>query len=169
MRWIIGSLLPTAFMVMWILLQPNLSTSIVIMVIWFAMLWISGLPTKYLVIFVLVLVLLAAVIFPFLQSYQQERILTFLFPDQNARYGNTYNVEQALISIGSGGLFGEGYGHGTQVQLRFLKVRHSDFIFSSMAEEFGFRGDVAVIVALMVFVIFRCFELRAWPGINLEH
>ena len=157
MRWILGSLLPTVFMVIWILLQPNLSMSIVIMVIWFSMLWISGLPTKYLIIFILVLVLLAVVIFPFLQEYQQARILTFLFPDQTARYGNTYNVNQALVSIGSGGLLGEGYGHGTQVQLRFLKVRHSDFIFSSIAEEFGFVGTV-LIVALMVFIVIRCFR-----------
>ena len=157
MRWILGSLIPTAFMVLWILLQPNLSMSIVIMVIWFSMLWISGLPMKYLIIFIVVLLVSAAIIFPFLQTYQQERILTFLFPDQTARYGNTYNVEQALISIGSGGLLGEGYGHGTQVQLRFLKVRHSDFIFSSIAEEFGFVGTV-LIVALMVFVVIRCFR-----------
>jgi rod shape determining protein RodA len=157
LRWIFGSLISTLFMVLWILLQPNLSTSIVIMVIWFAMLWISGLPAKYLIVFIIALVLLAAVIFPFLQEYQQARILTFFFPEQNARYGNTYNVDQALVSIGSGGLFGEGYGHGTQVQLRFLKVRHSDFIFSSMAEEFGFVGT-AIVVALMIFVVSRCFR-----------
>ncbi len=86
------------------------------------------------------------------------RILNFIFPDPNSRHGNSYNVEQALISIGSGGLFGMGYGHGTQVQLRFLKVRHTDFIFSAMAEEFGFIGTVLVI-SLLVFVIYRCFRI----------
>ena len=67
------------------------------------------------------------------------------------------NVEQALISIGSGGLLGQGYGSGTQVQLRFLKVRHTDFIFSSMSQEFGFIGAI-VFLLLIMFVIYRCLR-----------
>ena len=121
------------------------------------MLWISGLPTKYLLILAASVIVVSVAAFPFLQDYQQQRILSFINPDPNARYGNTYNVEQALITIGNGGWLGKGYGHGTQVQLRFLKVRHTDFIFSAMAEEFGFIGTV-VIVAIMVFVIIRCFR-----------
>jgi rod shape determining protein RodA len=156
-RWIAYSFAITGGMVIWILLQPNLSTSIVIFVIWFAMLWISGVPMKYLLILVAGAILLAVVIFPFLEPYQQGRILTFVFPDPNARYGNTYNVDQARITIGSGGLFGMGYGHGSQVQLRFLKVRHTDFIFAVMAEEFGYIGTV-LIITLMCFVIWRCFR-----------
>ncbi|MDT8899164.1 FtsW/RodA/SpoVE family cell cycle protein [Thermanaerothrix sp. 4228-RoL] len=153
--WILRSFLLTAGVVIWILLQPNLSTSIVIMVIWFSLLWISGLPLHYLVIFILLGLIGSVAAFPFLADYQKERILSFLFPDPNARHGNVYNVEQALIAIGSGGLLGMGYGNGTQVQLRFLKVRHTDFIFSAMAEEFGFVGTV-VVIALLVFVIWRC-------------
>jgi len=84
-------------------------------------------------------------------------VANFLFPDPNARHGDTYNVDQALITIGSGGLLGQGYGQGTQVQLRYLKVRHTDFIFAAMAEEFGFVGTVMV-VSLHIFVIFRCFR-----------
>jgi len=156
-RWIAYSFAITGGMVIWILLQPNLSTSIVIFVIWFAMLWISGVPIKYLLILAAGAILLAVIIFPFLEPYQQGRILTFLFPDPNARYGNTYNVDQARITIGSGGLFGMGYGHGSQVQLRFLKVRHTDFIFAVMAEEFGYIGTV-LIIALMCFVVWRCFR-----------
>ena len=72
----------------------------------------------------------------------------------------TYNIKQALISIGSGGWFGQGYGHGTQVQLRFLKVRHTDFIFSAIANEFGFVGAVVVIL-LLAFVIYRIFRAGA--------
>jgi rod shape determining protein RodA len=93
-----------------------------------------------------------------MEDYQKQRIATFLFPDPNARHGDTYNVDQALITIGSGGWFGMGYGHGTQVQLRFLKVRHTDFIFSAIAEEFGFVGTVLVI-ALLVFLIIRCIKV----------
>jgi rod shape determining protein RodA len=156
-RWVIGSLLITLGLVIWIILQPNLSTSIVMFVIWFSLIWISGLPPRYIIAFVIFGAVGIALAFPLLEPYQQQRIIQFIAPEQNARYGNSYNIEQALISIGSGGLLGQGYGHGTQVQLRFLKVRHTDFIFSAMAEEFGFVGTV-VIIALLIFVILRCMR-----------
>lgn len=153
LRWIIKGFALTFGVVVWILLQPNLSTSLVIMIMWFSMMWISGLPAKYLALFAG----LAALVVPFIQPYQLQRVVNFIFPDPNARHGETYNVEQALISIGSGGWFGMGYGQGTQVQLRYLKVRHTDFIYSAMAEEFGFVGTV-IIVAGIVFVIYRCLR-----------
>lgn len=157
LRWVLQSFLLTFGVVIWILLQPNLSTSIVIFVIWFALLWICGLPIKFLVIMGIAGLVLIAIAFPLLADYQQARVINFLFPDPEASYGETYNVEQALISIGSGGWFGKGYGQGTQVQLRFLKVRHTDFIFSAMAEEFGFVGTTLV-MALLVFIIWRCIQ-----------
>jgi rod shape determining protein RodA len=168
LRWVILSFTLTLGVVLWILLQPNLSTSIVIFVIWFSMLWVSGLPVKYMGLFaglaVLGLLVFLLLVYsglmdkiPVIKPYQVQRVLNFLVPDPNARHGDSYNVEQALISIGSGGWFGMGYGQGTQVQLRYLKVRHTDFIFSAMAEEFGFVGTV-IIVSLIVFVILRCFR-----------
>lgn len=157
MRWVLQSFLMTFGVVIWILIQPNLSTSIVIFVIWFSLLWICGLPVKYLLILGFLGLALTAAAFPLLEEYQQGRILNFLFPDPEASYGDTYNVEQALITIGSGGLFGQGYGQGTQVQLRFLKVRHTDFIFSALSEEFGYVGTL-IVMALLAFVIWRCME-----------
>jgi rod shape determining protein RodA len=154
LRWIGLSFALTMGVVSMILIQPNLSTSIVILVIWFAMLWASGLPLKYLFIFLIAAIALPVVSFPFLAEYQQARILNFIFPDPEARYGDIYNIQQALIAIGSGGWFGQGYGHGSQVQLRFLKVRWSDFIFSTMAQELGFIG-VLIIMAVFIFVIIR--------------
>lgn len=162
-RWIMGSFLMTVGLVVWIYLQPNLSTSIVLMVIWFSMLWISGLKTKYIWMFGIIGIIGAIAIFPRLEPYQQQRVFNFILPDPNARHGDTYNVDQALISIGSGGWFGAGYGHGTQVQLHFLKVRHTDFIFSAMAEEFGFVGT-SIVVALLIFVILRCFHIARTAG-----
>jgi rod shape determining protein RodA len=155
---IIRSFIVTIGMVMWILLQPNLSTSIVILVIWFAMLWVSGLSAKHLFVFGGLGILAPIVGFPFLADYQQKRVINFLFPDPAARHGDIYNLQQALITIGSGGWFGQGYGHGTQVQLRFLKVRHSDFIFSAVGEEFGFVGAV-ILLLLILFVIIRCVRV----------
>jgi len=157
MRWVIRSLLLTMGMVIWILLQPNLSTSIVIIVLWFALLWAGGLRIRHLLLFGGAAILLPFVSFPFLADYQQDRIMNFLFPDPNARHGEIYNIQQALITIGSGGWFGQGYGSGSQVQLRFLKVRWSDFIFSAMAEEFGFVGTV-IVMLLIVFVVIRCLR-----------
>ena len=157
LRWVFNSFILTASVVIWILLQPNLSNSLVIFVLWAALLWLGGLPTKYLALFAVMAVVVGVIAFPFLEPYQQGRVLDFVFPDPNDRIGNTYNVDQALVAIGSGGLFGQGYGHSTQVQLRFLQVRHTDYIFSAMAAEFGFVGTV-LIIALLVFVIFRCFR-----------
>ena len=119
-RFILRSLALTLGIVIWVLLQPNLSTSIVMMVLWFALLWAAGLPVKYLVLFGVFGITTLAVAFPVLievkviQQYQLDRIFNFLFPNTNASYGDIYNIQQALISIGSGGWFGKGYGHGTQ-------------------------------------------------------
>ncbi|RME06721.1 MAG: rod shape-determining protein RodA [Anaerolineae bacterium] len=170
LRTVLTSLAITLGMVVWILLQPDLSTSIVIFVIWFALVWAAGLDVRLVGIAAAIGIVGLAIGIPLMlltydpnntsgliKPYQVERIINFLFPDPNARFGAIYNVQQALISIGSGGLFGQGYGSGTQVQLRFLKVRHSDFIFSALAEEFGFVGTITVI-GLLLFVIWRCLR-----------
>jgi len=155
MVWIGRSFVYMMGITMWILLQPNLSTSIVMMVLWASMLWVSGLQLKHLFAFLGAGLVAPFVAYPLLEEYQQKRILNFLFPDPNARHGDIYNIQQALIAIGSGGWLGQGYGHGTQVQLRFLKVRWSDFIFSSMSQEFGFVG-AALVIGVLAFVIWRC-------------
>lgn len=167
---------PPAFL---IVTQPDLSTTIVIAVIWLAQIWLVGVPLKLLAQMAGIMFAIVLVVTPFLapyflndypqgndftlfgsvtimKHYQMQRLVSFLLPNPDAQYGETYNVIQARITIGSGGWFGQGYGHGTQVQLRFLKVRHTDFIFSVMAEEFGFVGALAVILLLM-FIIYRCF------------
>jgi rod shape determining protein RodA len=154
LRWLASSLAIAGGLAFWILIQPNLSNVIVIMAIWAAMVWINGVQIRHLIMIGVTAVVTVIAAFPFLQEYQQQRIINFLFPDPNATHGASYNVQQALIAIGSGGWFGQGYGHGTQVQLRFLKVRHTDFIFSATAEEFGLVGTVLV-MGLLVFIIIR--------------
>lgn len=157
LKWLLKSLIWVWGLVIWILLQPNLSNVIVTMVIWAGMIWMNGVPIRQILLLGLALILLFAIAFPFLQPYQQARVINFVLPDPNARNGATYNVTQALIAIGSGGLFGEGYGHGTQTQLRFMKVRHTDFIFSATAEEFGMVGAIFVILMEAV-IVWRCFR-----------
>ena len=156
-KWLMWSLVWVWGLVIWILLQPNLSNVIVAMFIWAMMIWMNGVPVKQIALLALTLLLIAVIAFPFLQPYQQARVLNFVYEDPTARNGATYNVLQALIAIGSGGLFGKGYGHGTQTQLRFMKVRHTDFIFSATAEEFGMVGAIIVLI-LEAFIIWRCFR-----------
>jgi len=166
LQWLFVAFLWTMGLAIWILLQPNLSNVIVLMVILASLLWFNGLQLKHVIIFggigflalaTIVILSAAGVRLPFLQEYQQQRIVTFILPDPNATFGATYNVQQALIAIGSGGLFGEGYGYGSQTQLRFLKVRHTDFIFSAISEEFGLVGSLFVILVI-VLVIWRCLR-----------
>lgn len=155
--WIARSIFLTMGLVGLIIIQPDLSTSITLLVLWFALLFASGLPGKYLLIFAALALILPIVSYPFLEDYQQQRVTNFLFTDPDARFGEEYNVRQAIITIGSGGWLGQGYGQGSQVQLRFLKVRHSDFIFAAISEEFGFVGAV-VVIAILFFIVFRCLR-----------
>lgn len=166
LKWIFVAFLWVMGLGIWILLQPNLSNVVVLVVILASLLWFNGIQIKHLLLFGGIGVLAIGSIvtlsalkirIPFLQQYQQDRIANFILPDPNATFGATYNVQQALIAIGSGGLFGTGYGHGTQTQLRFLKVRHTDFIFSAISEEFGFVGGLLVIV-ILVLIIWRCLR-----------
>jgi rod shape determining protein RodA len=175
-RTVLRSFIWTIGLTIWIILQPDLSTSIVIFVIWGAMLWVAGLEIKHLVIAGGASLVVLAIAIPFLvlnfdptdesgliKPYQVERILNFVAPAEDARFGSIYNVQQALISIGSGGWFGQGYESGSQVQLRFLKVRHSDFIFSALSQEFGFVGALLVL-GLLFFIIWRCLRAARLAG-----
>jgi rod shape determining protein RodA len=152
--WVLRSGIQPFILVGLTLLQPDLSTAVVLLVLWGAMLFVSGLRLNHLFMFIGVGALLSMASFPFLANYQQQRIINFFAPAEGARYGETYNVEQASISIGSGGFLGQGYGQASQIQLRFLKVRHTDFIFSTIASEFGFVGTVIVLL-LLLFVVYR--------------
>lgn len=166
LRWVFGAVLRASWIIVLILLQPNLSNVMVLSVILTVMLWVNGIQIKHVVTAAVVgFLALASVIglsvlgvrIPFLQAYQQERIVNFVVPNPNDTFGNRYNVQQALIAVGAGGVLGEGYGYGTQTQLRFLKVRHTDFIFAATSEEFGLVGAVSIILLLGV-IIWRCIR-----------
>ena len=166
LRWLLSAFLWTMGLAIWILLQPNLSNVVVLLVILGALLWFNGVQLNHVMIVGAIGAVLLGTIFglaffgiriPFLRDYQQQRIENFILPNQEETFGETYNVDQAKIAIGSGGLFGKGYGHGTQTQLRFLKVRHTDFIFSAVSEEFGLVGALLVI-SIIVFVVYRCLR-----------
>lgn len=181
LRWLFGAVAWASGIIGLILLQPNLSNVVVLSVILGALLWFNGVEVKHVILigavglvsFITIVGLtVAGIRIPFLQEYQQDRIANFILPEEDATFGATYNVQQALIAIGSGGVTGQGYGHGTQTQLRFLKVRHTDFIFSAVSEEFGFVGAMLVIVIIML-VIWRCLraaqKARDVAGMNIAY
>jgi len=165
-RWLVYAALWAWGIAIWILLQPNLSNVVVLMVILASLLWFNGVQIKHVAIIGGIGAVFLGAIFgltflgirlPFLRDYQQQRIENFIMPNREETFGETYNVDQAKIAIGSGGLFGKGYGHGTQTQLRFLKVRHTDFIFSAVSEEFGLVGAL-IVISVIVFVVYRCLR-----------
>lgn len=130
-------LLPSFILVMF---QPDLGSAIILFIIWFGMLLVSGIKKKHFlfIAFILLIIFILAWSFGF-KEYQKARIMIFLNPSLDA-LGVGYNVIQSKIAIGSGGLFGRGILSGTQSQLHFLPEAHTDFIFSSIAEAFGFLG-----------------------------
>jgi len=156
-RILLGSSLVILLPAVLVFFQPDLSTAVDLGVVWLSLIWAAGLRPSRLAAMLGVGSVLPVAIWPLLAEYQRSRLLTFLLPEAAAQYGETYNVNQALIAIGSGGLVGQGYGQGTQVQLRFLKVRHTDFIFSSLAHEFGWVGSILVLLLIM-FVVYRCLR-----------
>jgi len=137
--------------------QPDLGTTIVIGATWGIMALAAGMRLRDVLIILAVAVVFAPFIWANLRPYQQERILTFVDPTRDP-LGSGYNVTQARIAIGSGGWWGTGFCGGPQSQLRFLRIRQTDFIFSVIGEELGFFGSLFVIV-LYVFILFRLIRV----------
>lgn len=133
--------------------QPDLGTALLIAASGVFVLLFSGIPWKY-VIGCLVLMLACTPLIWFnLHDYQQTRVLTFLNPE-NDPLGAGYHIIQSKIAIGSGGLYGKGWLNGSQAHLEFLPERTTDFIFAVFSEEFGFIG-IILLLALYLFIIIR--------------
>lgn len=134
--------------VLLIYLQPDLGTALVFGVIWSVMVFAAGIRVRHM----LLLGLGGFLSLPFawwrLQGYMRTRLLLFIRPELDP--AKRYNIDQALISIGSGGWLGKGLANGSQSQLHFLLVRHTDFIFSVIGEELGFIGTTLVILLLVL-------------------
>ena len=119
--------------------QPDLSTALSFLVILSIGLFVAGLRWKYIVVFGLVVVCLAPIVWHQFEPYQQKRLLTFIDPEKDPR-GSGYQQIQSRIAVGAGGIWGAGFSQGSQTQLMFIPVPHTDFIFSAYAEETGFIG-----------------------------
>ncbi len=152
-------LAPTAL----ILLQPDLDTSLVLIVTAFGMLFMAGVRPRHMQIYLL-LGAVCSVLFYFfgLRDYQRMRFTVFLSPEKYP-LGPGYQLTQSLIAVGSGGLSGKGLFEGTQSGLAFLPAQHTDFIFSVLAEETGFIGAAALLI-LYALLIFRILRTAAVAG-----
>jgi rod shape determining protein RodA len=132
--------------------QPDLGTALTYLPILAIGVYLAGLRTQYLVVTGLLLVFVVPVSWTFLHDYQKARLASFLNPDRDPR-GTGYQTIQSKIAVGAGGMWGQGVAKGTQTQLRFLPVPHTDFIFSAFAEEHGFVGVVIVLALYFMLVM----------------
>jgi rod shape determining protein RodA len=139
-----------------VFIEPDLGTSIELLVIWFFMVILINYDWKISLITFGVFMLIFAVGFEFMKDYQKARILVFLNPYSDP-YGRGYNVIQSMRSVGSGGLIGMGYKNGIMHILRFLPEAHTDFAFASFSEEFGFMG-VSVLMLLYFLQLLRILK-----------
>ncbi|HEV7665869.1 MAG TPA: FtsW/RodA/SpoVE family cell cycle protein [Chloroflexota bacterium] len=140
-----------------VFVEPDLGTSVTFIMIWLTMILIAGIRWRHALLLGGGALLATPLVWLAMRDYMRERLTTFigtLVDLEHAAFDQGYNVLQARISIGSGGLFGRGYLEGTQSQLGFLRITQSDFIFSAAAEELGFIG-AAVLFSLFVMLLFR--------------
>lgn len=132
-----------------VFLEPDLGSALVLVAIGGGVLMVRGIPRRHFIVSLIVFAVIVpiavpTVVWPNLQPHQRSRIITFLDPSADPR-GSGYQVIQSRIAIGSGGLWGKGYGQGTQSQLGFIPASHTDFIYPVLAEEIGFLGAVALL------------------------
>lgn len=143
-------LLPAAL----ILLEPDLGSTIVILGLWAGLILISPVKKKFLAILLIAFIVCAGISWKFfLRDFQKSRVEVFLNPQLDPQ-GRGYNVKQAAIAVGSGEIFGSGFGKGSQSLQNFLPEMQTDFIFAAVSQEIGLLGDTALL-ALYAFLFYR--------------
>ncbi len=125
--------------------QPDLGTSLLLVANGLSIIIVSGISIWLILLGFIIFISLIPITWNLLHNYQQNRILTFLNPE-NDPLGSGYHIAQSKIAIGSGGFIGKGYMQGSQSQLEFIPEIHTDFVFSIFSEEFGFLGSVLIIL-----------------------
>lgn len=140
-------------MILLVLKQPDLGSSLVLMFIWGSMILVSGIRLKHFVVLTLLGGLLLTLGWILLADYQKARLETFINPELDPR-GAGYNVLQSMVAVGSGGVWGKGIGHGSQSQLNFLPEKHTDFIYAVITEELGLVGG-SLILFLYALLLYR--------------
>ena len=150
-------LIPPALMVLvpvgLILKQPNLGTALITAMVGAAVFWAAGMRWWKFALMAGATAIAAPIAYDHLRDYQRARITTFLDPESDP-LGAGYNIIQSKIALGSGGMWGKGFLQGTQGHLNFLPEKQTDFIFTLIAEEFGFTGAIATLFMLLAVIVF---------------
>lgn len=158
-----GSAAATALYVGLVMLQPDFGSAIVLLMIWLSAVVFAGLPRRaWLVLAAGALVAGSLLWTVGLKPYQRARLVSFVNPAADPR-GAGYNVTQARIAIGSGGILGKGIGEGSQSRLRFLPEASTDFVFSVIGEDLGFVG-IAIVLGLFGLMLYRLLRLATSAG-----
>ncbi|MDR2240184.1 MAG: rod shape-determining protein RodA [Zoogloeaceae bacterium] len=131
--------------------QPDLGTAILVFAAGCFVIFLAGLPWKVIVALGLSTLASLPVIWSFLHDYQRQRILMLLNPEADP-LGKGFHIIQSTIAVGSGGLFGKGWGNGSQAHLEFLPERHTDFIFAVGSEEFGLLGNAFLLLLYLLLI-----------------
>lgn len=143
------SFMLTAVPVVLVYFQPDLGTSIILLATWLGLLVGAGLKPLYLFLMMASGIGLLAPLWSVLKDYQRQRIINFLNPALDP-LGGGYSVLQSQIAVGSGQIWGRGFGRGTQSHLKFLPEYYTDFIFASLSEEWGFVGSLLLLLFFVV-------------------
>lgn len=151
-RYVLMSLLYLLPPLVLVLAQPDLGTALVLVMVWLAMALTTKLKMRYFLIMLIALLVSLPLIYPRLAPYQRQRIATFVNPTANPD-STGYNVNQAIIAVGSGGLFGQGLSSGSQSQGNFLPSQHTDFIFAVLSEKLGFLGGLLCVFLYCVIIV----------------
>ena len=157
-------LLILAIPFIFVIIQPDLGTSLSILILGVFMLFLAGIRLwKFLLGFVVAIISIPMIL-KFIQPYQRERIISFLNPESDP-LGQGYQLIQSKIALGSGGSTGKGFLQGTQSYLEFLPEKQTDFIFTLIGEEFGFIGTIFIIllfillISVCYFISIKCFHI----------
>jgi rod shape determining protein RodA len=150
-----------------VLIQPDFGSAMLIFLIWFGMILVSGISKKHLLIVFAIGLASFALLWGFVfKPYQKARIMTFISPLSDT-HGSGYNVNQSVIAVGSGQILGKGVGYGTQSRSHFLPESETDFIFAAFAEEWGFIGSILLLI-LYGLIIWRILANAKVGATNFE-
>jgi len=158
LRYLILSSLGVILMMVLIVLQPDFGSAIVLFAIWVGVTLLTGIKKSHLFFMIILMIISSLILWGFVfQDYQKQRVLVFINPSLDP-LGGGYNINQAIIAIGSGKLLGKGLAFGSQSQLKFLPESQTDFIFAVLAEELGFAG-IFLLLLLFSFLFYRFIKI----------
>lgn len=165
LRYLILSSLGVILLMALIVLQPDFGSALILFFIWGGLILLTGIKRSHLFFIVVLLVISVLILWLFIfQDYQKERVMVFINPSLDP-LGSGYNITQAIIAIGSGGIFGKGLALGSQSQLKFLPESQTDFIFAVLAEELGLAG-IILLLALLGFLFYRLVKIAKQTNNN---